>query len=95
MSTTKGFPRSWHRVGEHSRAWWEPDGGWGRANVGPIADQGHGLQVDALFDLGHGPSTWRDRRAGRDRMLTRSRCPSQLTGWATSNCHRTSSHARR
>ncbi|MER6212148.1 hypothetical protein [Streptomyces sp. NPDC001642] len=41
------------RIGEHSRAWWEPDGGWGRANAGLVADQGHGLQVDTLFDLAH------------------------------------------
>src|SRR5882757_11072322 len=58
MSTTNDtartpFSRGWHRIGEHSWAWLEPDGGWGKANAGLVSDQGHGLQVDTLFDLGH------------------------------------------
>jgi len=52
-TTRTPFSRGWHRVGEHSWAWLEPDGGWGKANAGLVTDQGHGLQIDTLFDLPH------------------------------------------
>ncbi|HEY2057371.1 MAG TPA: MBL fold metallo-hydrolase [Amycolatopsis sp.] len=47
------FRRGWQWIGEHTLAWLEPDGGWGKANAGLVASQGQGLQVDTLFDLGH------------------------------------------
>ncbi|MFJ4653404.1 MBL fold metallo-hydrolase [Nocardia sp. NPDC088792] len=58
MSTVRGagqisFSRGWHRIGEHTWTWLEPDGGWGKANAGLVRDQGHALQVDTLFDLRH------------------------------------------
>ncbi|MCU1679950.1 MAG: hypothetical protein JWQ81_689 [Amycolatopsis sp.] len=47
------FSRGWHRIGEHTWTWLEPDGGWGKANAGLVTAQGHGLQIDTLFDLPH------------------------------------------
>lgn len=50
---TVPFTRGWHRLGEHTWTWLEPDGGWGKANAGLVSSQGHGLQIDTLFDLSH------------------------------------------
>lgn len=52
-ATQVPYTRGWHRIGAHTWTWLEPDGGWGKANAGLVADQGHGLLVDTLFDLPH------------------------------------------
>jgi glyoxylase-like metal-dependent hydrolase (beta-lactamase superfamily II)/alkylhydroperoxidase family enzyme len=47
------FTRGWHQLGDHTRAWLEPQGGWGEANAGLVSSEGRALQVDTLFDLPH------------------------------------------
>jgi glyoxylase-like metal-dependent hydrolase (beta-lactamase superfamily II)/alkylhydroperoxidase family enzyme len=55
LDNVTGFPyqRGWHRLGEHTLTWLEPDGGWGLANTGLVTDGSEALLVDTLFDLPH------------------------------------------
>jgi cyclase len=45
------YERGLAEIGDGFYAYLQPDGGWGWSNAGLVADSGHALLIDTLFDL--------------------------------------------
>ena len=51
MSTSEGYRRGLHELGDGCHAYLQPDGSWGWSNAGLVVGDGASLLVDTLFDL--------------------------------------------